>query len=292
LRARLRLQAPSSLISERQSPKVSSYVREFSVLRRLSSETRCDLQSDSNSASQTSNGAATENGSSGVDAAQVTNGGFQYDPNSASQISNGASTENGSAAPLETFQGNDSFDPLSDSVQNASASTDLPAEVAPASGSTAFQDAVQQADDVIDNVDQSVSDNLLGNENNGGGNFGESAGNNNGGDNFGDDGDDEGSPIVLDVAGLVHQADHGIKITQLSSSNTFFDMTGSGRQNPTAWAGAGNGVLFFDATGQGQLTQQGERSSDAYLCGRLIYPVLNWRRLVGTSLVGNGVRRV
>jgi hypothetical protein len=55
--------------------------------------------------------------------------------------------------------------------------------------------------------------------------------------------------VVLDLTG------NGIKITQLSSSDTYFDMTGSGVQNLTAWAGAGNGVLFFDPTGAGQLTQ-------------------------------------
>jgi hypothetical protein len=63
-------------------------------------------------------------------------------------------------------------------------------------------------------------------------------------------------PIVLDVAGVLGLPDGGIKITPLSSSNTFFDMTGSGHQNLTAWAGAGNGVLFFDPTGNGQLTQE------------------------------------
>jgi len=65
-----------------------------------------------------------------------------------------------------------------------------------------------------------------------------------------------GSPIVLDVAKLIGQPDKGINITQLGSSNTFFDMAGHGRENLTAWAGAGNGVLFFDPTGQGQLTQK------------------------------------
>jgi hypothetical protein len=54
---------------------------------------------------------------------------------------------------------------------------------------------------------------------------------------------------VLDLTGK------GINITQLTSSNKFFDMTGNGQQNLTAWAGAGNGVLFFDPTGTGQLTQ-------------------------------------
>ena len=62
-------------------------------------------------------------------------------------------------------------------------------------------------------------------------------------------------PVVLDVSKLVGLPDTGINITQLSSSNTFFDMTGDGQQNLTAWAGAGNGILFFDPTGQGQLTQ-------------------------------------
>lgn len=65
-----------------------------------------------------------------------------------------------------------------------------------------------------------------------------------------------GSPIVLDVAALLGLPDQGIKITPLSSSNTFFDMSGSGHQNLTAWAGAGNGVLFYDPTGEGQLTQE------------------------------------
>jgi hypothetical protein len=60
---------------------------------------------------------------------------------------------------------------------------------------------------------------------------------------------------VLDVARLVGQRDNGIKVTPLTSSNTFFDVNGSGQQHLTAWAGAGNGVLFFDPTGQGQLTQ-------------------------------------
>ena len=140
-----------------------------------------------------------------------------------------------------------------------------------------FADAVQQAANSIDSVNQSVADNLLG-DNNGSGNFGSGNGNFGSGDgnpgsgngspgsgifgsgSFGSGGfsggSGGGSPIVLDVATQLHQADHGIKITPVSSSNTFFNMTGSGRQNLTAWAGAGNGVLFFDPTGQGQLTQE------------------------------------
>jgi hypothetical protein len=142
-----------------------------------------------------------------------------------------------------------------------------------------FQDFVQQAADSVDSVNQSVADGLLGNNfgsgnsnfgsgNFGSGNFGSggfgsgnfgSGGFGSGGfGSFGGSGGGSagGSPIVLDVATQLHQADHGIKITPLTSSNTFFNITGSGRQNPTAWAGAGNGVLFFDPTGQGQLTQE------------------------------------
>ena len=54
---------------------------------------------------------------------------------------------------------------------------------------------------------------------------------------------------MLDLTG------HGIKITQKTSSNQFFDMAGDGYEHLTAWAGAGNAVLFFDATGQGALTR-------------------------------------
>jgi hypothetical protein len=56
-------------------------------------------------------------------------------------------------------------------------------------------------------------------------------------------------PVVLDLTG------NGINIKQLTSSNEFFDMAGAGQQNLTAWAGAGNGVLFYDPNGTGQLTQ-------------------------------------
>ncbi|HEY7299466.1 MAG TPA: hypothetical protein VH684_16290 [Xanthobacteraceae bacterium] len=57
------------------------------------------------------------------------------------------------------------------------------------------------------------------------------------------------APVVLDLTG------NGINIKQLTSSNEFFDTAADGQQNLTAWAGAGNGVLFYDPTGAGQLTQ-------------------------------------
>ncbi|PWT75507.1 MAG: hypothetical protein C5B46_02510, partial [Proteobacteria bacterium] len=68
-------------------------------------------------------------------------------------------------------------------------------------------------------------------------------------DSNGFDFNDSYQPVVLDLTG------NGINITQLSSSNVFFDIAGDGQQHLTAWAGTGNGVLFFDPTGQGQLTQ-------------------------------------
>jgi trimeric autotransporter adhesin len=67
-----------------------------------------------------------------------------------------------------------------------------------------------------------------------------------GGYGGGDGGD---GPVVLDLTGK------GISITQTTSSSTFFDMTGDGYKNQTAWAGAGNGVLFVDLSGKGVLTQ-------------------------------------
>ncbi|WP_426422611.1 AIDA repeat-containing protein [Bradyrhizobium genosp. A] len=66
---------------------------------------------------------------------------------------------------------------------------------------------------------------------------------------YGGGGDFGFGPVMLDLSGK------GINITQLSSSNVFFDATGSGVQNQTAWAGVGSGVLFYDSTGTGQLTQ-------------------------------------
>ena len=47
-------------------------------------------------------------------------------------------------------------------------------------------------------------------------------------------------PILLDLDG------NGIEITDLTKSTQFVDATGDGLQNRTAWAGAGDGVLFYD----------------------------------------------
>jgi Ca2+-binding RTX toxin-like protein len=60
----------------------------------------------------------------------------------------------------------------------------------------------------------------------------------------------EGLPIILDLTG------DGIQITVLSQSTVFFDTTGDGLQNQTAWAGAGDAVLFYDPDGTGELTEK------------------------------------
>lgn len=57
------------------------------------------------------------------------------------------------------------------------------------------------------------------------------------------------NPVLLDLSG------NGINITQLSSSNTYFDAAGDGYQHRTAWAGAGNGMLVYDTNGDGKITQ-------------------------------------
>jgi len=71
-----------------------------------------------------------------------------------------------------------------------------------------------------------------------------------------DDGDSGGSssgkPVLLDLDG------NGIEITTLSSSNFFFDMSGDGKLNRTAWAGAGDGVLVRDAGDDGIIEQRNE----------------------------------
>jgi hypothetical protein len=86
----------------------------------------------------------------------------------------------------------------------------------------------------------------------GGSSDGSSSNGGGGSDGGGGDGGAEASPVVLDLTGK------GINITPLTSSNQFFDMTGNGYQNRTAWAGAGNGVLVFDPTHSGKITSPKE----------------------------------
>lgn len=50
----------------------------------------------------------------------------------------------------------------------------------------------------------------------------------------------------------------GVKIDEISRSTTFVDAGGDGLKRRTAWAGAGDGVLFFDADGDGAISQKRE----------------------------------
>lgn len=55
----------------------------------------------------------------------------------------------------------------------------------------------------------------------------------------------DGWPILLDLDG------DGLEITPVTSSNMYYDMNGDGKQNRTAWAGAGDGVLVRDFDNDG-----------------------------------------
>ena len=70
-----------------------------------------------------------------------------------------------------------------------------------------------------------------------------------GSDGSGDSGGDSDAPVILDLTG------HGIKITPLTSSNNFVKLADDGYAHRTAWAGAGNAVLFYDPSNSGQISQ-------------------------------------
>jgi hypothetical protein len=58
-------------------------------------------------------------------------------------------------------------------------------------------------------------------------------------------------PVLLDLDG------NGVTITELSKSNVYLD-GGDGKEHRTAWACSGDGVLFFDAGGDGKITEKRE----------------------------------
>jgi hypothetical protein len=60
-----------------------------------------------------------------------------------------------------------------------------------------------------------------------------------------------GSPVFLGLDG------NGINIVPLGASTAQFDMTGNGTPVPTAWAGAGDGILAIDLGADGSLTPDG-----------------------------------
>jgi hypothetical protein len=61
------------------------------------------------------------------------------------------------------------------------------------------------------------------------------------------DGGMKKKPILLDLDG------DGVEITELDRSTVYMDADGTGQKNRTAWAGQGDGVLFYDAVGSGTI---------------------------------------
>ncbi|MEZ5751019.1 MAG: hypothetical protein R3D60_03290 [Paracoccaceae bacterium] len=59
------------------------------------------------------------------------------------------------------------------------------------------------------------------------------------------------NPIILDLDG------NGISVTELSQSTHFVD-GGDGLKHRTAWAAAGDGVLFYDVSGDGEISEKRE----------------------------------
>lgn len=59
-----------------------------------------------------------------------------------------------------------------------------------------------------------------------------------------------GKPIIFDLDG------NGIQITEVTRSHIFMDAGGDGLLHRTAWAAAGNGVLFFDPDGRNAITEK------------------------------------
>ncbi|KIC42768.1 hypothetical protein RA27_05345 [Ruegeria sp. ANG-R] len=62
----------------------------------------------------------------------------------------------------------------------------------------------------------------------------------------------EDRPLILDLDGT------GVELTELQNSTVFVDSSGDGLLNRTAWAAAGNGVLFYDADGDGAISEKRE----------------------------------
>ncbi|MBG6148542.1 hypothetical protein IWQ51_006706, partial [Labrenzia sp. EL_142] len=57
-------------------------------------------------------------------------------------------------------------------------------------------------------------------------------------------------PIILDLDG------NGIKVMRLDQSSIFMDTSGEGLEHRTAWAAAGDAVLYFDPDGRNEITEK------------------------------------
>lgn len=69
---------------------------------------------------------------------------------------------------------------------------------------------------------------------------------------------DKGKPVLIDLDG------NGVQVNELSASNFFYDMDGDGKDNRTAWAAAGDGVLVRDEGNDGVIELKQELDFTAW----------------------------
>lgn len=72
---------------------------------------------------------------------------------------------------------------------------------------------------------------------------------------------DVGAPIVLDLDG------NGASLTSLAASQAFYDMKGDGLRHRTGWVAGADGLLAYDANGDGEIAGQKELSFKGYKAG-------------------------
>ncbi|MBG6163791.1 hypothetical protein IWQ54_003462 [Labrenzia sp. EL_195] len=66
----------------------------------------------------------------------------------------------------------------------------------------------------------------------------------------GGNGGGQGKPVLLDLDG------DGLEVTALDRSTVFLDSEGDGFLRRTAWAGEGDGILYFDPDGRNEITEK------------------------------------
>ncbi|WP_305985670.1 DUF4214 domain-containing protein, partial [Roseibium sp. MMSF_3544] len=82
------------------------------------------------------------------------------------------------------------------------------------------------------------------------GRYGNSSGNNDSDGESGGGGGGQGKPVLLDLDG------DGLEVTALDRSSVFLDTEGDGFLRRTAWAGEGDGILYFDPDGRDEITEK------------------------------------